>query len=63
LEECIAKLKVTTINEQKKKELNTTKVYDPNLAKIKKMENERKKEHDALTKIALLESRLESLAI
>ncbi len=43
LEECLEKLRKTTINEKKKKELTATKIYDPHLAKLKKMENDRKK--------------------
>ena len=51
LEECVKKLRIVTDNENIKKESNRTikicepglkKFYDPNLNKIKRMENDRK---------------------
>ena len=42
LEECIQILKGISIDEKKKKDTNSTKFYDPHLAKLKKMEHERK---------------------
>ena len=41
LEECAEILKETTLKEQKAKEKNFVKVYDPNLSKIKQIEYER----------------------
>lgn len=43
LDECLKKLKKVDLTEKKKKDSITTKIYDPNLIKLKKMENDRKK--------------------
>jgi hypothetical protein len=43
LDECLKKLKKVNLNEKIKKDSITTKVYDPNLVKIRAMEESRKK--------------------
>jgi len=43
LDECLKKLKKVTLNEKNKKDSITTKIYDPNLIKLRAMEESRKK--------------------